>query len=139
MDTSGRAVLFAGVTVVIALLGMFALGVNLLNGVAIAAALGVVLVLAASVTLLPALLGFVGRRVGEVGRERAARAAERPGFWTRWVVSGLRAHRLTGVPCRVTALGVAFRFRHTRSNANATGLTRRLALCGPDSRSIRSQ
>jgi len=38
MNTAGRAVLFAGATVVIALLGMFALGVNLLNGVAIAAA-----------------------------------------------------------------------------------------------------
>ena len=66
MNTSGRAVLFAGTTVVIALLGMFALGVNLLNGVAIAAALGVVLVLAATMTLLPALLRLVGRRVGGV-------------------------------------------------------------------------
>src|SRR5207244_12868651 len=60
MNTAGRAVLFAGATVVIALLGMFALGVNLLNGVAIAAALGVVMVLAASLTLLPALLVLVG-------------------------------------------------------------------------------
>jgi putative drug exporter of the RND superfamily len=85
MNTSGRAVLFAGATVVIALLGMFALGVNLLNGVAIAAALGVVLVLAATLTLLPALLRLVGRRVGEVGRTRAAHAGDRPGFWTRWV------------------------------------------------------
>jgi RND superfamily putative drug exporter len=67
MNTSGRAVLFAGTTVVIALLGMFALGVNLLNGVAIAAALGVVLVLAATMTLLPALLRLVGRRVGRSG------------------------------------------------------------------------
>ena len=68
MNTSGRAVLFAGATVVIALLGMFALGVNLLNGVAIAAALGVVLVLAASLTLLPALLRVLGRRIGEIRR-----------------------------------------------------------------------
>ena len=68
MNTSGRAVLFAGATVVIALLGMFALGVSLLNGVAVAAAIGVVLVLAASLTLLPALLGFAGRRIGEAGR-----------------------------------------------------------------------
>ena len=72
MNTSGRAVLFAGATVVIALLGMFALGVKLLNGVAIAAALGVVLVLAASLTLLPALLRLAGRRIGEAGRARAA-------------------------------------------------------------------
>ena len=86
MNTSGRAVLFAGVTVVIALLGMFALGVSLLNGAAIAAAIGVVLVLAASLTLLPALLSLVGRRIGEAGGRRAARVdATRPGFWTRWV------------------------------------------------------
>jgi len=58
MNTSGRAVLFAGATVVIALLGMFALGVSILNGAAVAAAIGVVLVLLASLTLLPALLGF---------------------------------------------------------------------------------
>jgi len=56
MNTSGRAVLFAGVTVVIALLGMFALGVSVLNGAAVAASIGVVLVLAASLSLLPALL-----------------------------------------------------------------------------------
>jgi RND superfamily putative drug exporter len=87
MNTSGRAVLFAGTTVVIALLGMFALGVNLLNGVAIAAALGVVLVLAATMTLLPALLRLVGRRVGGSGRERAGRATNKPGFWTRWVTA----------------------------------------------------
>ena len=64
MDTAGRAVVFAGATVVIALLGMFALGVSFLYGLAIAASVAVLLVLAASVTLLPALLTFFGRRVG---------------------------------------------------------------------------
>src|SRR3954468_11283151 len=52
MNTAGRAVLFAGVTVVIALLGMFALGVSILNGAAVAAAIAVVVVLVASLTLL---------------------------------------------------------------------------------------
>jgi putative drug exporter of the RND superfamily len=70
---------------VIALLGMFALGVSFLYGVAIAASLGVLLVLAASLTLLPALLTFTGKRVGRV-RSRPARQREpRVGFWTRWV------------------------------------------------------
>src|SRR5207253_6828189 len=78
-----------------------------LNGVAIAAALGVVLVLAASVTLLPALLGFVGRRVGEVGRERAARAAERPGFWTRWVGSIQRRPAVAAVGATAIMLALA--------------------------------
>ena len=87
MNTSGRAVLFAGATVVIALLGMFALGVSILNGAAVAAAIGVVLVLSASLTLLPALLGFAGHRIGAVSRRQAARATgeDRPGFWLRWV------------------------------------------------------
>src|SRR5437660_6346875 len=85
MNTAGRAILFAGATVVIALLGMFALGVSFLYGVAIAASLGVLLVLAASLTLLPALLMFMGKRVGRV-RSRFSRPREpRAGFWIRWV------------------------------------------------------
>src|SRR5207253_9935795 len=84
MNTAGRAILFAGTTVVIALLGMFALGVSFLYGVAIAASLGVLLVLAASLTLLPALLMFTGRRVGRM-RSRSRPREARAGFWTRWV------------------------------------------------------
>src|SRR5262249_24096647 len=88
LNTSGRAVLFAGVTVVIALLGMFALGVSLLNGAAVAAAIGVVLVLAASLTLLPPLLSIIGPRVARAGRRRRGDGeldGDRPSFWLRWV------------------------------------------------------
>ena len=63
MDTAGRSVLFAGSTVVIALLGMLLLGISFLNGPAIAAALAVALTMLGSLTLLPALLGAFGRRV----------------------------------------------------------------------------
>src|SRR5260221_5576871 len=73
VDTSGRAVMFAGVTVCIALLGMFALGVSFLYGVAIAASLAVLATVVASLTLLPALLGFMGTRVlGRKARRRLA-------------------------------------------------------------------
>jgi putative drug exporter of the RND superfamily len=85
MNTAGRAILFAGTTVVIALLGMFALGVSFLYGVAIAASLGVLLVLAASLTLLPALLMFTGKRVGRARSRRVRRREPRVGFWARWV------------------------------------------------------
>jgi RND superfamily putative drug exporter len=85
MNAAGRAILFAGTTVVIALLGMFALGVSFLYGVAIAASLGVLLVLATSLTLLPALLMFTGKRVGRVRSRRARRREPGVGFWTRWV------------------------------------------------------
>jgi len=78
IDTAGRAVLFAGTTVVIALLGMMLLGVNFLYGVAIAASIGVLLVMLASLTLLPALLTFVGEKVAYGSRRarRVQKAAE---------------------------------------------------------------
>ncbi|HKE81327.1 MAG TPA: MMPL family transporter [Solirubrobacteraceae bacterium] len=85
MDSAGRAVLFAGATVIIALLGMFALGVNFLYGVAIGAAIAVALVMLASLTVLPALLSRFGERLARPRRRRrAAPAAPTGGFWRRW-------------------------------------------------------
>ena len=85
IDTAGRAVVFAGATVIIALLGMFALGLSFLNGMAVAASLGVLLTMLAALTLLPALLSRLGHRVGRVGRrERRRGTADRAGFWPRW-------------------------------------------------------
>jgi putative drug exporter of the RND superfamily len=110
MNTSGRAVLFAGATVVIALLGMFALGVSILNGAAVAAAIGVVLVLGASLTLLPALLGFAGRRIGDAGGGGAAGASPddgRPGFWMRWVRRVQRRPAVTAVAATALMLVLA--------------------------------
>ena len=63
IDTSGRAVLFAGATVCIALLGLFVLRLSFLNGVAVAASTTVLVTMAASLTLLPALFGVMKRRV----------------------------------------------------------------------------
>ncbi|HWF34932.1 MAG TPA: MMPL family transporter [Solirubrobacteraceae bacterium] len=63
MDTSGRAVLLAGATVVIALLGMFATGVSFMYGLAIASVLTVLLVMIASLTVLPAILSRWGHRL----------------------------------------------------------------------------
>jgi putative drug exporter of the RND superfamily len=75
MDTAGRAVLFAGCTVVIALLGMMLLGVEFLYGVALSASIGVALVMLGSLTLLPALLTIAGARLVRPGR-RARRRGE---------------------------------------------------------------
>ncbi|MEU2433354.1 MMPL family transporter [Streptomyces sp. NPDC007861] len=87
--TTGRAVVFAGATVCIALLGMLILRLSFLNGVAVAACLTVVLTVAASVTLLPALLSLIGMRaLSRPERRRLARRGPRPelptGFAARW-------------------------------------------------------
>jgi putative drug exporter of the RND superfamily len=88
MDTSGRAILLAGATVVIALLGMFATGVSFMYGLAIASVLAVLLVLAASLSVLPALLSAFGHRVGRPSRSARRRQARgqapRPSAWRRW-------------------------------------------------------
>ncbi|MFF9120202.1 MMPL family transporter [Streptomyces massasporeus] len=87
--TTGRAVVFAGATVCIALLGMLILRLSFLNGVAIAASLTVILTVAASVTLLPALLSFIGMRaLSRRERRRLAEHGPEPelptGFAARW-------------------------------------------------------
>ncbi len=94
MDTAGRAVLFAGTTVIIALLGQFALGVEFLYGLAVASALAVLMTMLAGLTVLPALLARFGERIGRPrggrrGGRRARGTGATPstapaGFWTRW-------------------------------------------------------
>jgi putative drug exporter of the RND superfamily len=89
MNTSGRAVLFAGGTVCIALLGLFVLRLSFLNGLAVPAALTVVFTVAAATTLLPALLGILGKRVlsRKDRRRLAAQGPHEPhteGFWMSW-------------------------------------------------------
>ncbi len=90
MDTSGRAILLAGTTVVIALLGMFATSVSFMYGLAIASVLTVLLVMLASLTLLPALLSRFGERVARPSRSARRRAAAnkppRESVWRRWSV-----------------------------------------------------
>lgn len=89
INTSGRAVLFAGTTVCIAILGLIALGVTFFNGMAVATALAVSFTMVASLTLLPALLSLFGLKVLPRKQRAAVRAGEfvddQPvGFWARW-------------------------------------------------------
>jgi RND superfamily putative drug exporter len=89
LNTSGRAVLFAGSTVCIALLGMLILGLSFLNGVAVTASLTVLITMLASISLLPALLAFQKQHVLS-RRERRALEKNGPGPvvisgpWQRW-------------------------------------------------------
>jgi RND superfamily putative drug exporter len=85
MDTSGRAVLFAGVVVVIAMLGQLLVGVSFLRGPAVASSLTVLLTMTAALTLLPAVLSKLGRGIDRwdpFGLRRRGRSG--PGFWDRW-------------------------------------------------------
>ncbi|MFD7133252.1 MMPL family transporter [Streptomyces sp. NPDC059894] len=100
--TTGRAVVFAGATVCIALLGMLILRLNFLNGVATAASLTVVLTVVASVTLLPALLSWIGpRALSRRERRRLAEHGPEPelptGLAARWSAFVERHPRLLGV------------------------------------------
>jgi putative drug exporter of the RND superfamily len=89
LNTSGRAVLLAGLTVCVALLGLFALQISSLYGVAVAVALVVGLTMVASLTLLPAMLGFLGPKVlrraeRKVLAEQGRQVEQAGGFWLRW-------------------------------------------------------
>ena len=84
IDTAGRAVVFAGFTVVISLLGMFVMGLPFINGLATGAAVTVLVTMIASITLLPAFLGLAQHRV-EVTR------------WRGLIAAGLVAIALLGV------------------------------------------
>ena len=91
VNTSGRAVLFAGIIVCIALLGMLAIGVSFLYGLAVAAAIGVALTMVAALTLLPAMLGFIGPKVMSRKQKRNLAengprivGADSKGFWSKW-------------------------------------------------------
>ncbi|MFD6194112.1 MMPL family transporter [Streptomyces sp. NPDC060275] len=110
--TTGRAVVFAGATVCIALLGMLILRLSFLNGVAVAASLTVLLTVAASVTLLPALLSYIGpRALSRRERRRLAEHGPEPevptGFAARWSAFVERHPKLLGVLALVVITVVA--------------------------------
>jgi RND superfamily putative drug exporter len=112
VTTTGRAVVFAGATVCIALLGMLILRLGFLNGVAIAASLTVVLTVAASVTLLPALLSLIGMRaLSRRERRRLAELGPQPepptGFAARWSAFVERRPKLLGAVAAAVMLLLA--------------------------------
>jgi RND superfamily putative drug exporter len=90
-DTAGRSVLFAGTTVVISLLGMLLMGVTIVQGLAVGAAAVVAITVAASLTLLPALIGFAGERI-----ERTR--------WRGLIAAALIATALAGIGLGITPL-----------------------------------
>ncbi|HEV7205320.1 MAG TPA: MMPL family transporter [Jatrophihabitans sp.] len=135
LDTSGRAVLFAGATVCIAILGLCALGVSFLYGVAVGTSIAVALTMVASLTLLPAVLGFLGLNVLPRRVRRAIRAgtyvpATRPTRWTQWSEFVARRGLLLsiGAAAVIVVLAVPFfsmRLGHADESSDPTDSTTR--------------
>jgi RND superfamily putative drug exporter len=91
VGTAGSAVVFAGLTVVIALVGLAVVNIPMLTKMGVAAAGTVAIAVLIALTLIPALLGYAGRKVRPAGQKskllgggRAARNAGRPNMGTRW-------------------------------------------------------
>jgi putative drug exporter of the RND superfamily len=86
-STAGRAVVFAGLTVMVSLFGMILMRVKFLNGLAVGSATSVAVAVLAAVTLLPALLGMAGRRI------KPMHIRTKPGrtFWGKWS-HGIQRH-----------------------------------------------
>jgi RND superfamily putative drug exporter len=110
--TAGRAVLFAGLTVCIALCGMFVVGVSVLSGAAVAASIAVLFPMTAALTLLPALIGFLGHRTLTRKQRRVLAAGdfnppEASARWARWAEL-VQVHRLgLGVAALAVMLALA--------------------------------
>jgi RND superfamily putative drug exporter len=84
VTTSGRAVLFAGITVMISVLGMLLMGLPFLYGMAVGTSIAVAISVAAALSLLPALLGFIGFNIDKLSVHRKNKVRTRISIWTRW-------------------------------------------------------
>ena len=95
MRTSGMAVTFSGVTVIVALAGLFLIDAKVVQSMAVGAIVVVGIAVIAAVTLLPALIAALGHRVARPGKiigriKPKPKPKEGPGFWERWTAMLMR-------------------------------------------------
>jgi RND superfamily putative drug exporter len=133
VDTAGRTVFFAGLTVIIALLGLLLLGLSFMQGAALASALAVLLVMTASLTLLPALLSKTGDWIDRLrlplpGRHRRAERVPNPELpgesaaWARWS-EFIQRRPIPAIVVGVVILGaLALPALHMRLGSSDAGL-----------------
>ncbi len=135
LATSGRAVLFAGCTVIISLCGLFVLNLPFIRGLAIGAIAAVALVMTAALTLLPAMLGFAGRAIDKLHVPGLLQRSAVPGphsFWHRWS-RGVQGHPwVTGTASLAVLVLLAIplfsmRLAFTDAGNDPTNLTTRQA------------
>jgi RND superfamily putative drug exporter len=132
ITTAGRAVLFAGCTVMISVLGMLLMGLSFLYGLAVGTSIAVLVAVAAALTLLPALLGFLGFNVDKLSVHRRQGARTRISAWTRWADFVQRHPKpiaLTGFAVLVAAALPVFSLRLGMADAgnNPAGSTTKTA------------
>lgn len=112
LSTAGKAAVFAGLTVCVALLGLLVVPIPLVQTLGLAAAIGVGVMMLAATTLLPALLGFAGKRIDAIGLPSRKKAAGDPHttFWGRFAtkVSGKPVLSLVGGTVLLLALAAPF-------------------------------
>ena len=85
MTTAGAAVLFAGLTVVISLLGMLVINIEFINGLAIGTSTSVFIMVLVTLTLVPALLGSpLGRNLDRLSLPKRKKVSDKPIIWVRW-------------------------------------------------------
>ena len=133
MTTSGRAVVFAGTVVVISLLGILLMGFKFIQGLAVGGAAAVFVTMLASITLLPAMLGFVGRNIDKLHVPaflHRRSSGDRAGFWYRWSRFIQRSPWVAGIAGLVILVALAlplFKMRLGTSDAgnDPTTLTTR--------------
>jgi RND superfamily putative drug exporter len=133
MDTAGRAVLVAGATVMVSMLGLFAMGLSFMTGAAAVTIVAVFVVLAAAVTLFPALLGYLGRWIDRLRVPLVPRKAQAgPGRGGTWWARLVRRHRAAAVLAGLAVLlalaapflGVTFGFPDAGNDAEDTSSRR---------------
>jgi len=108
IDTSGRAVLFAGLTVIISLMGLFLMGLSFVQGIAIASSIGVLMMILGSLTLVPAVLGWVGRRIDNTTRAALIAVALAVAGVLFGVVTGQAAIFLAGMGAAIVLFAASF-------------------------------
>lgn len=127
ISTAGRSVLFAGGTVVIAMLGLFVMQQKLLNATAVAASVTVLMTMVTAITLLPALLGFTGRNIDRLRLPYLGRTATRSPLAERWArviqrrpVTGLVVGAVVMLTLAVPALSMRLSFEDSSTAPHTT-------------------
>ncbi len=145
ISTAGRAVVFAGCTVIISMLGMFLMGLTFINGIALAGATPVFVIVLAAVTLIPAMLGFIGHNVDKWSIHRGpAKPIGTETGWHRWsrlvqrrawpfAIGGLVLLVVAAIPLLSLRLGFSDQGNNAKDNTTRKAYDIKASAFGPGS------